>query len=286
MLWDKNYRVNFSRLLMVSYLELKRILKNTSYIAEIDVTSKCNLSCNHCFYFKNPEYVPVTELSLEEWEAKLKEIYKNGIRRLCIVGGEPSLKIEVLRLANNIFPYIDICSNGLIRIPEEINHRIFISIDGTDAYNKQYRGREILKKISENYYNDKRVVVLMTLNNLNYKDIGYVAEYALGNKLQSLVFSLFTPMNSDEELYFDDASRKNIINTIIETKKKYPALIKMNKFSLNWYASSNHKNKCYWRDKVKHYNSLMQERQACLNMDCSNCGYFSGSNIAPMNSLY
>ncbi len=286
MLWEKNYRVNFSRLLKVSYFETKRILCNILYIAEIDVTSKCNLSCKHCFYFKNPEYVPAKEMLLEEWEVKLKEIYKSGIRRLCIVGGEPSLKIEVLKLANKIFPYIDICSNGLIRIPEEINHRIFISIDGTDVYNKKYRGHEILKKISENYYNDKRVVVLMTLNKINYTDIGYVAEYAIKNKLQSLVFSLFTPMNIDEDLYFDDTSRKKIINAIIEAKEIYPDLIKMNKFSLNWYASKNHKNKCYWRDKVKHYNSLMQERQACLNMDCSNCGYFSGSNIAPMNSFY
>jgi MoaA/NifB/PqqE/SkfB family radical SAM enzyme len=285
-LWDKNYHLNLSRLLKVFYFEIRRILRGISYIAEIDVTCKCNLTCKHCFYFKNPDNIPDKELSPEQWDVELTKIYNAGIRRLCLVGGEPSLRPDVLKLANSKFPYIDICSNGLIKIPEEINHRIFISVDGIDAYNKQYRGKEIFKKITENYYNDKRVVVLMTLNNLNYKDIGAVAEYAISNKFPSLVFSLFTPMNKGEELYFDDTSRKNIINAIIEAKKKYPGLIKMNKFALNWYASRDHKNKCYWRDKVKHYNSLMQERNACLNMDCANCGYFSGSNIAPLNSLY
>ena len=282
-LWDKNYRINFIRLFKVFFYELKRILTNQIYIAEIDVTSKCNLSCNHCFYFKNREFIPDRELTSGEWETQLLKIYDEGIRRLCMVGGEPSLKMEVLELANKIFPYIDICSNGLIKIPEDINHRIFVSIDGTDIYNKQYRGKAILKKISENYYNDGRVVILMALNKVNYNDIDFVAHFALENNIKSIVFSLYTPLSENDEFYLDDISRQNIINAIVKAKKKFPQLIKMNQFALNWYSERNHNKKCYWRDRVFHYNSLMNKRRACLNMDCSNCGYFSGANIAPLN---
>jgi MoaA/NifB/PqqE/SkfB family radical SAM enzyme len=285
-LWGKAYSLNISRLMHVSFLELKRIILNRSYIAEIDVTNKCNLKCSHCFYYKNPDYIPKGELSINEWEDKLNSIYKSGIRRLCLVGGEPALKLDVVEQANKLFPYIDICSNGQIKIPKNINHRIFISIDGNDEYNSEYRSSNILEKISKNYYNDKRVVILMTLNGKNFNMINEVADFAINNKIDSLVFSLYTPFSENDNLYFDNETRQKIINAIKQAKEKYPKLLKVNKFVLNWYSSGNHKDKCYWRDKVKHFNSLMEEREACLSMNCDYCGYFSGANIAPLNTLY
>jgi len=285
-LWGKAYSLNISRLIHVAFLELKRIILNRSYIAEIDVTNKCNLKCSHCFYYKNPEYIPNGELSIEEWKEELISLKNSGIKRLCLVGGEPALRLDVIEETNKLFPYIDICSNGQIKIPEHINHRIFISIDGNDDYNKTYRSSKILDNISQNYYNDKRVVILMTLNGINYNMINEVAEFAINNKIDSLVFSLYTPFSETDNLYFDIKTRHQIINAIKQAKEKYPKLLKVNKFILNWYSSGNHKDKCYWRDKVKHYNSIMEEREACLSMNCSYCGYFSGANIAPLNILY
>ncbi len=285
-LWSKNYGISLGRLLHVSYLELKNKFCNKAYIAEIDVTNQCNLRCSHCFYFKNPDFIPEIELSIEEWEEKLIALYKSGIRRLCLVGGEPALRQDVIEKANTLFPYIDICSNGQIKIPEHINHRIFISIDGNDEYNNTYRSSRILEKISQHYYNDKRVVILMTLNGKNYTMINEVAEFAIKNKIDSLVFSLYTPFSESDSLYFDNNTRHQIIKAIQQAKEQFPKLLKVNKFVINWYASGNHNEKCYWRDKVKHYNSIMEERNACLSMNCSYCGYFSGANIAPLNTLY
>lgn len=285
-LWSKNYGISLGRLLHVSYLELKNILCNKAYIAEIDVTNQCNLRCSHCFYFKNPDFIPQRELSTEDWCEKLKILHKSGIRRLCLVGGEPALRLDVIEKANTLFPYIDICSNGQIKIPEHINHRIFISIDGNDEYNNTYRSSRILEKISQHYYNDKRVVILMTLNGKNYTMINEVAEFAIKNKIDSLVFSLYTPFSESDSLYFDNNTRQQIIQAIQQAKEQFPKLLKVNKFVINWYASGNHNEKCYWRDKVKHYNSIMEERNACLSMNCSYCGYFSGANIAPLNTLY
>jgi MoaA/NifB/PqqE/SkfB family radical SAM enzyme len=285
-LWSKGNSLNISRLFNVSLLELKRIIFRRPYIAEIDVTNKCNLKCTHCFYYKNPDLIPDKELNLDEWKNKLKLLYNQGIRRLCLVGGEPALKKDVIEIANKLFPYIDICSNGQIKIPNSINHRIFISIDGTDEYNKVYRSSKILDKISQNYYNDKRVVILMTLNSKNYHQIDSVADFALVNKIDSIVFSLYTPYNEDDELYFDNNTRIRIIEAIETARDKYPELLKVNNFVLKWYLSGNHKRKCYWRDKVKHFDSIMEERSACLSMNCSYCGYFSGANIAPLNMFY
>jgi Fe-coproporphyrin III synthase len=285
-LWEKGNKMNFRRMANVACFELTRMLFRKPYIAEIDVTGKCNLRCKHCFYFKNPEYIPEKELDIDTWKTKLKSLHKQGIRRLCLVGGEPALRMEAIELANGLFPYIDICSNGIIKIPEHINHRIFISIDGNDDYNQKYRSRKIMDDISENYYNDKRVVILMTLNGKNYNQINEVAEYAIKNKFDSMVFSLYTPFSEDDELYFDENMRKKIIEAIKNSKKKYPDLLKINRFVINWYAKSNHKNKCYWRDNVKHYNAMLEERKACLSMNCAYCGYFSGANIAPLNLFY
>lgn len=285
-LWDKNYRLNIQRMFKVVCYEFKRMLFNKPYIAELDITNKCNLKCRHCFYYKNPDYIPDGELTIGEWKSKLKSLHNSGIRRLCLVGGEPALRLNVVEEANKLFPYIDICSNGQIKIPDNINHRIFISIDGNDEYNELYRSSKILEKISQNYYNDKRVVILMTLNGKNYKQIGTVADFAIENKIDSIVFSLYTPSTEKDELYFDNNTRSEIINAIKANKAKYPELLKVNAFILKWYANGDHKDKCYWRDQVKHFNSIMEEREACLSMNCSYCGYFSGANIAPLNILY
>ena len=39
----------------------------------IDVTSKCNLRCKHCYFFESE---PTPELSTDEWEKRIKLLKK------------------------------------------------------------------------------------------------------------------------------------------------------------------------------------------------------------------
>ncbi|MDD3858569.1 MAG: radical SAM protein [Bacteroidales bacterium] len=285
-LWSGGEEIDLKRVIKVFYYEIKRILLRKPYVAEIFITEKCNLKCKHCFFFKTNRKYTIEDQDAENWTKNFENLYHEGVRRLCIVGGEPSLNMDVIFQANAVFPYIDICTNGLIKIPESINHRLFISVDGSDDYNYVYRGAKVLHRISENYKNDKRVVLLMTLTKFNINEIESVVDFARINGFRALVFSLYTPLSEKDEFYIDQKTRFELIAKIRDCKKKYPDIIKASDFVLDWYRSQDHTSKCYWRDKVLHYNSKFELIDACSNMDCENCGYFSGANIGPLNIFY
>src|SRR5512137_684093 len=68
-------------------------------LCSIDVTSRCNLRCRHC-YFLEQGYE--RELSADEWLAKLEELKRRAWPRPFVayqgswVGGEPLLRKEVI----------------------------------------------------------------------------------------------------------------------------------------------------------------------------------------------
>ena len=76
-----------------------------------------------------------------------KILYKNGVRFVLLVGGEPTLRLNLIEKACQIFPFVDVITNGIIKIPEKYNVRIFLSIDGEKSLNQIIRGEKILDNI-------------------------------------------------------------------------------------------------------------------------------------------
>jgi hypothetical protein len=66
-------------------------------------------------------------------------------------------------LADKTFPFVYIITNGTIQIPEEFNHRLFVSIDGLPQTNDSIRGIKVFSRVIENYHKDRRVIINMTL---------------------------------------------------------------------------------------------------------------------------
>ena len=117
------------------WLELKRIMFKVKYLAEVDVTDNCNLRCKHCYHFHGKNDFETQELSMPVWEKRFNELYKEGIRNILLVGGEPALRNDVLMLADRLFPFVYVITNGTMKIPEEFNHRLYVSIDGARKIN-------------------------------------------------------------------------------------------------------------------------------------------------------
>ena len=59
-----------------------------------DYTNACNLKCAHCY---NREYLNCDTMSEEQIEYVIKDMYDNGVMRLHLAGGEPTLFPEKLR---------------------------------------------------------------------------------------------------------------------------------------------------------------------------------------------
>src|SRR3989304_1006811 len=149
------------------WLELKRIIFGVKHFAEIDVTDNCNLRCKHCYHFYGKNDFRVKELDSSVWEKRFNELHRHGVRSILAVGGEPSLRPDVLKLADSIFPYVFVITNGMVKIPEKFNHRLFVSLDGVEKTNDTIRGAGVFSRVIKNYSGDDRVIVNMRVTRDN-----------------------------------------------------------------------------------------------------------------------
>jgi MoaA/NifB/PqqE/SkfB family radical SAM enzyme len=278
---------NVKSVLHLSWLELKRITFGVKHFAEVDVTDNCNLRCKHCYHFHGKSNFETQEPSISVWEKRFNELYKSGIRCLLLVGGEPSLRIDVLMLADKIFPFVYVITNGTIKIPKEFNHRLYVSIDGTPETSDSIRGNGVFSKVIKNYSGDKRVVVNMTITKDNYRELQDVTKIAKENGFNGVVCNIcaggtdfsFSRVVGKEE-------RKTIIKELKRVKKLYPNDLLLTKPMLKWFEHPDHRNHCYWGDDVLHFD-VSWNRRRCFasNADCSNCGCLAGAFQSPLKML-
>src|SRR3984957_1207324 len=106
--------------------EFRRILRRVS---NFDLTSRCNLRCEGCFYFEGDDYKQAMEQeSLAEWRAFFEEQARRGVTFASLAGAEPALEQDRLEIANRFIPRGAIFTNGTIRIRPSISYTIVISI--------------------------------------------------------------------------------------------------------------------------------------------------------------
>jgi MoaA/NifB/PqqE/SkfB family radical SAM enzyme len=268
-------------------LELKRVIFRVKYFAEVDVTDNCNLRCKHCYHFHGKDDFKKRELSIHVWEKRFNELYKSGIRSILLVGGEPALRIDLLMVADRIFPFVYIITNGTIRIPEEFNHRLLVSMDGSRKTNDLIRGKGVFSKVMKHYSGDKRVVINMTITRGNYKEFENVVKIAKENGFNGVVCNICAGgTNVNVPMVVRRNEREIIIRELKRVKTLYPKVFLLSKAMIKWYEYPDHRDSCYWGDEVLHFD-VSWNRRRCFgnNADCSNCGCGTGSFQSPLRML-
>ena len=269
------------------WLELKKVIFGVKYFAEVDVTDNCNLRCKHCYHFHGKADFKTQELSIHVWEKRFNELYKSGIRNILLVGGEPALRIDVLMLADKVFPFVHVITNGTIKIPEEFNHRLFVSIDGSRKTNDSIRGKGVFSKVMKNYSGDKRVVINMTITRDNYKELEAVVKIAKENGFNGVVCNICAGGTKvSVPMVVRRKEREIIIRELKRVKTLYPKDFLLSKAMIKWYEYPDHRDSCYWGDEVLHFD-VSWNRRRCFgnNADCSNCGCGTGSFQSPLRML-
>lgn len=287
--WPGNIFQRLFRFLRIILLEFKRLLFGKIYIAEFDLSDECNLRCIHCYHFRAKRTHNYKVLPIEKWRDKFVELHKSGIRRILLIGGEPAMRMDVIKLAAEIFPFIDICSNGTIKIGDYYQQKIFVSIDGDREMHDYIRGKGVYDRILANYKGDKRVVLSMTITNDNYLMTEHVIKLAMENGMIGVSCDVYTPApekSSDDPMFMTKDIRRAMIDELWRLKKKYPDYFLMSRKSIKWYENPDHSNTtCYWRSAAIHFNTQLVQKLACDYYDCSNCGHFAGANLSPLNFL-
>lgn len=110
-------------------------------VMELSVTGRCNMNCRHCF--NAPDLQPRTaEPSLEQLKELLGQMAECGVGQLRLVGGEPLVRKDFLRITEEMarlgIRCREIATNGLLITPELLDglnsqghHPIWnISFDG------------------------------------------------------------------------------------------------------------------------------------------------------------
>lgn len=188
-----------------------------------DMSNRCNIRCDGCYYFEGDKQFAVENLSPADWRQLMQAEKARGITYVVLAGAEPSLVPELLDVCYSEMPLGSIATNGFKKIPESVGYKIHISVWGNDeTSHKTRKAKNLLKKQIENYQNDPRAVFVYTFTRDNIDEVHEVAAelVAHGCKLTFNVFS--SPVGYAGPLRHDRESLLRTRRAMIELLNQYP----------------------------------------------------------------
>lgn len=159
-----------------------------------EVSQRCNLWCEGCYYFEDANPHRVTEeADAAAWDGFFAAEAERGVSMAYFVGAEPALHQERLVAAARHFPWGNIGTNGTIRIDPAVPYRIGVSVwAADDATDKRLRGASVFRKALKNYQGDPRAIILFTLSPWNLAGARTLAEMCRDHGLP-LTFNIYSP---------------------------------------------------------------------------------------------
>lgn len=225
----------------------------------IDITPNCNLRCQHCYLFGQGHQKE--KLSDKEFLRKLDKFEEEHptILHCTWVGGEPLIKIELLKEGMKRFPVNWVITNGTLPLTGKWPDFtfVFISLDGSKEIHNQIRRPFDLKlEPGETVYdrvmkNAAEATVSfgyhMVINQLNMTSIPKVVEDLSKTRGRCLAFSFHTPMiflgdpskmsTRDKRLWLDAKNRRKVVKMLLELKadRRYKDFILLSEDEIKRY---------------------------------------------------
>jgi hypothetical protein len=157
-----------------------------------DMTNRCNIRCEGCYYFTGEKQFAKENLNEGAWQQLMAAEKARGITFAVLAGAEPSLVPELCRICFEHIPLGAIATNGLKTIPQEINYRIHISVWGNDQTSKEIRKADnMLSRQMANYQDDPRAVFVYTFTPYNIDEARQITG-TLADNGQQITFNMFS----------------------------------------------------------------------------------------------
>jgi MoaA/NifB/PqqE/SkfB family radical SAM enzyme len=258
---------------------LQSIVRNVPLYVNYDLTWQCNLKCKHCYFFSSSTELKNkrTELSAEEWIKVFKYHRKLGTKIAVLTGGEPTLRMDVIREAIKIFPSVQVVSNGIIKLPRfngYIQPKYWVSIDGNKDTHDKIRGARVFDKVIQNI-RENNPVVTTTIMALNYKEIEEIAKIAYDNDASGLIFQFYTDY-ADSPLLLKGNILKKTIKDILKVMREYGNFIFYSKKMLEIYLSKEFVPHCIFKTgQIKSFYPDGKQKFCVMGNSpllCDNCG--------------
>ncbi|MBF0623073.1 MAG: radical SAM protein [Magnetococcales bacterium] len=183
--------------LATRYKQAKTVVRSFRQPAFYEMATRCNLSCEGCYYFdNNPDVTTNNPCSIEEWYKFFAHEAARGVTMAYFVGAEPALEQERLLAAAPHFPFGNIGTNGTVAIDPAVPYRIGVSIwAGDNASDKELRGATVFRRALKNYRGDPRAIMLFTVTRWTIDQIETVAKMCQDHGVQ-LTFNLYSPTHT------------------------------------------------------------------------------------------
>jgi len=176
------------------YLHARRIVRHFRLPAFYEMTKRCNLRCEGCYYFEgvyDPAVVETKDTAL--WDKFFRAEGARGVSMAYFVGAEPSLVQDRLAAAAQHLKIGQTGSNGKIFIDKTIPFRIVLSVwAGDDATDQELRGGAVFRTAIRNYAGDPRAILLYTISKRNLAGIRLATALAADNGLK-ITFNMYSP---------------------------------------------------------------------------------------------
>jgi hypothetical protein len=175
------------------YETAKRTIRVFRKPAFYEVTQRCNLKCEGCYYFESGLEEITEQQSVGAWESFFAAEAERQVSMAYFVGAEPALHQERLMAAAGHFSHGNVGTNGTVKIDAAVPFRISISMwAGDDETDRKLRGANAFRKAFRNYRGDRRAIVYYTLSRWNLDGARTIAELCRDNGLP-LTFNLYSP---------------------------------------------------------------------------------------------
>lgn len=149
----------------------------------VDLTNACNIRCNGCYFFS--EGMDTHRSDAAAFDAFVEREQARGTNFVTVVGGEPSLALDRLRVLHDRFR-INVATNGIRRIPKDGFARlpIGVSVWGDAATDRELRGGgrvDVFDRALANYRNDERAFFYYTVAPGHADQVERVVERCVDN---------------------------------------------------------------------------------------------------------
>lgn len=214
--------------------------------AIVNVTNRCNLSCAHCFVFRdgNPNEKPRSSRS-EIGDAEMLEAIRglrdrHGIRSMVWMGGEPLLRPRLLEKGIRLFPENTITTNGTVPLRDFGTRVLYVvSLDGPEDVNDAIRGAGVhrrvmrtLTRIPERFASPVQVQTVVTRRNEDRLE--ELVRAVRRTRAAWMTFSFYVPRAGDtgDDAWPTNEERAAAVLEVMRLKAKHPGFVRNSSRSL------------------------------------------------------
>jgi MoaA/NifB/PqqE/SkfB family radical SAM enzyme len=208
--------------------------------AIVNVTNRCNLSCAHCFVFRdgNPNEAPASvrdemgDDEILETLAALRD--RHGIVSMLWMGGEPLLRRTLLARGVRLFHRNTITTNGTVPLVDFGAGVLYVvSLDGPEDLNDALRGAGAFRRVMRTLARlpaafASPVQVQCVVTRRNQGRLEELVHALHGTRVGWITFSFYVPRAGDTsaDAWPTNEDRRAAVEEVMRLKASYPTFVR------------------------------------------------------------